>query len=1051
MAAFAGAKNDHSLDDLKAVETSADETRSHAEQGRPLGENEAASAHLVSQRVRSRKVVRQSRPAGTIRALHKSASLPILRRQADVAQDTKANKSDDDDEDRKTLSQQVADGKYGLIQKEIFNKALHRPGIISYEVNPEVPKDNVNNLGGLRPDDIWLAENHLLVLSGGGFEEKEPSTPVWPPIDNYNAPLRQVKIPSNPKVPPPFPVQLKEGGPIEFIRNENGTGGPPPLPPFFPPPFPPPGGGNSSDNITFFPYPPPNFSPGNFSPGNGPFLLPPPPFPFFPPPEGQNISLFLPPPGFIPGIPPGAAFLPPPENFTDQIDEDDPSLYYPPPYDFYYPKDNSSIVPPGPLVPGIVLPPPPNFFAPLSNTTNGSSKTTTSNSEGSGPQHFTKDKVATPTKKPVKTVTILTTTEAPGDYNLLTTPTPVYYTTDIPPTVGYTTTTDNTLEDVTQPAIQHALPPNAVVQEWVPIPAPRPFYITGPRKPLRKGTTTTTLPPDYNSVSPPAEYINGYLYNTPKTQQRFEEERWALPNKTINYEQELQYFKEITGNPKDYYDYYPGSNPLLNQYLTQSLLQKKVKPLAKGVGGAVSPIRGYTQFGRDGKGKSLKATYYFYEEPHIVQSHLSDADDIKYDDASYRTTTPAPPVQYYQPAARGSPQVNYGSLLRTTTAPNVKDADVSYYYPDSYVSVKQPQLSNENPVNYFQYSGDFKPSPIQIPTKVFKSNAAGQTVYEYSFTAPGYSGQPSKIGTPQKPAVPVEQTNVNPVVQSKPLQQYNSYEYQSTPVPQPVYNYNQPVYTTASPIKQQYFTPAGIPQYQGFTTDNEVNAYYTTPKPESNAPTQTENPYHAFFTPQDAGLIDDITKKYFTVFGQKVNQEPLTTPLPPEDVGRKAQYPQSTLRLIDQNQKLRFPEQRYPGYYTTPATPYRQKQFGYSRPAKPLYSYSYGGDANRKPISLQSDILVNYRQPLPPINPDAEFIDPNTPNIAKPPGKQQSLISYSLPGNGGHFYFLPPQAAPQSDNYDRYDNDGGYVYSSPTDTNQYYKRNAKASPQRIQQ
>lgn len=1029
----------------------------------------------MSQRVRPRKVVRQSRPAGNIRTVQKSigASYPILRRQADIVQepvDTKdkpaRNKSEDDDEDRKTLSQQVADGKYGLIQTEIFNRELHRPGVISYEVNPEVPKDNINNLGGLRPDDIWLAENHLLVLSGGGFQEKEPSTPVWPPIDNYVAPLRQVKIPSNPKVPPPFPIQLKEGGPIEFIRNENGTGGPPPLPPFYPPPFPPPGGINTPENVTLYPSPPLNFNPGNFSPGNGPFLLPPPPFPFFPLPGSQNDSLFLPPPGFFPGIPPGAAFLPPPGNLTDLIDEDDPSLYYPPPYDFYYPKDNNSIVPPGPLVPGIVLPPPPNFFAPLLNTT-------TSNTEGSGLQHFTKGKIITPVKKPAKTtpVTVLTNTEAPpiqiGDYNLLTTPTPVYYTTDFPSTSAYTTTTD-----ITQPPIQHALPPNAVIQEWVPIPAPRPFYITGPRKPLRKGTTTT-LPPDYNSVSPPSEYLNGYVYNTPKTQ-KLPHEGWIIPNKTTNYEQELHYFKEITENPKDYYDYYPGSNPLLNQYLTQSLLlgsQRNIKPLTKGVGGTLLPTGGYNQPGRDGKGKSLKATYYFYEEPHIVESHLTDADDIKYDDASYRSTTPAPPTPYFNPTARG----NYESLLRTTTASNIKGTDISYYYPESYVSVKQPQTDNENPVNYFQFSGNFKPSQINVPAKVFKSNGAGQTVYEYSFTAPGYSSQQSKIGTPEKPAVPAAQTNSNPVAPRKQPQQYNYYQYQTTPASHAVYDYNHPVFTTVSPIKEQYFTPAGptykpltdgIPQYQGFTTENQVgNAYYTTPKPE-NIPIHTENPYHAFFTPQEAGLIDDITKKYFTVFGQKLSKESIrgeavTTPLPPEDVARKAHYPQTTPRPLDQPlsiQKLKFPDQQYPVYYTTPATPYRQKQYGYSAPTKlrqPMYSYSYNGEnaqsviqSQSKPISLESDILVNYKRPLPPLNPDAEFIDPNTPNIAKP--EKQSLISYRLPGNGGHFYFLTPQAV-QSGNYDRY-NGAGYVYPSPTDTNQgYYKRNAKASPQRIEQ
>lgn len=71
-----------------------------------------------------------------------------------------------EDEEKKTLSQQVADGKYGLIQKELFSKPAKKPGVISYGSNPEVPKDNINNLGGLQKNEIWLADNHLLVLKG---------------------------------------------------------------------------------------------------------------------------------------------------------------------------------------------------------------------------------------------------------------------------------------------------------------------------------------------------------------------------------------------------------------------------------------------------------------------------------------------------------------------------------------------------------------------------------------------------------------------------------------------------------------------------------------------------------------------------------------------------------------------------------------------------------------------------------------------------------------------------------------------------------------------
>lgn len=42
---------------------------------------------------------------------------------------------------KNTLADQVAMGKYGLIQKEIFSAPSPRPGVLSYAANEEVPKD----------------------------------------------------------------------------------------------------------------------------------------------------------------------------------------------------------------------------------------------------------------------------------------------------------------------------------------------------------------------------------------------------------------------------------------------------------------------------------------------------------------------------------------------------------------------------------------------------------------------------------------------------------------------------------------------------------------------------------------------------------------------------------------------------------------------------------------------------------------------------------------------------------------------------------------------
>lgn len=985
---------------------------------------------------RSKKAIRQSRLEDTIRTVQEPITGPGHNKQepdqSSLVKDKGGGKKEDqqDDEDRKTLAQQVADGKYGLIQTEIFSSKPKRPGIISYEVNPEVPKDNVNNLGGLQPEEIWLAENHLLVLAGGGFKDKNIDRPFWPPIDNYIAPSRQVKIPPNPKVPPPFPVQLTPGGPVEFIKNENGTGGPPP---FLPPE------GQFS---------PTDFNSGNFSLGNGPY--PPLPFPFFP---QQNGSFFLPPPGFLPPIPPGAAFLPPPGNLTDQFDEDDPSIYYPPPYDFYFPKDNTSLVPPGPLVPGIVLPPPPDFFAPFTNSTPKPPR----------PHSRPASKAKTPIRKPNKhkNVQIITSTEEPyngftirpniGNVNIVTTTLPplTYTTSTVPPPIPteiYTrrptikTTTDSSFNEVTPvtpPTIVHALPPNAVIKGWVPIPAPRPYYITGQRKPVRKGTTTT-IPPDYNSVTLPEDH--GYGYNIPDYE--LSVNGWLYQNKSKQYDNEEQYVKVNTESPLKQNFYYDDYFLNKNQYYTstQSPIgfedQTRLKSIyypTRSPSTTISPAQLY-QSHLENRGKALK-TFYFYEEPHISEGKLTDTENLPY-------PTPSPQSYTERNPHIISEELYVNSAAKQSAQGQFKPSPLDYFFPqDQYLGLGSQATSTESPLQYYyvpEHANNYRvpPYPPAVPTTPKPNTSAKPPVYEYSFSIPGYGS----IDAP-KVALP------------KPEQYDSSEEYQTTAKPYAEQLYTTPVPTT-TPSPSYRNQHRGETQY--YTTQRAKSLYYTTPKPQVQAALQTENPYHAFFTHQDVDLIDDITKKYFTTFGQKINKdsihgEALTTPLPPslvEDGPVKSYYPQTSPKpQYFETDRPRSPP-RYlqnsaqlasPGYFTTIAPPVKNYPSRIQYP-RPIYSQFYDQRphpsvvSTQKPIPLGSDILVNYKDPLPPINPDAEFINPSHSSLTKP---DQSYISYRLPGNGGgHFFFLTPQVVQQRQQF------SDYVYNAEQSAN-YYKRNTR--------
>lgn len=420
------------------------------------------------------------------------------------------------DEETKTLSQQVADGKYGLIQKELFSKPVKRPGVLSYEANSEVPKDNIKNLGGLQKNEIWLAENHLLVLRGGNYpahddRNEDNQQSLWPPIDDYSAPQRQVKIPSHPKVPPPFPVQLEEGGPLQILgtnnsRTLNGSideaafAVPPPegyVPgtgPFFPPLYQYPANATTGEApFPIAPYPPTNS--GEYHPGDGPA-----PFPI-------PLNGTLPP--YFASLPPGAAILPPPDNQTDIYDEDDPSIYYPPPYSFFYPKDNSTEVPPGPLVPGIILPPPPNFFAPLEEKkkparTKKPQTTTTDATKQIRPTTTPLPPTSVINKIPYKKVTYLPT-EINNELNPTTPPVVV---TILP--VKYKTTTPSPPTNIPapqqrkkQPSVTILKPVNPIYYNENEVSSGKPFAVYGPPQ---NGTqiyysTSSKTPRLYNGIS----------------------------------------------------------------------------------------------------------------------------------------------------------------------------------------------------------------------------------------------------------------------------------------------------------------------------------------------------------------------------------------------------------------------------------------------------------------------------------------------------------------------------------------------------------------------
>ncbi|XP_047003889.1 extensin-2, partial [Schistocerca americana] len=816
---------------------------------------------------------------------------------------------DADDEDSKTLSQQIADGKYGLIQKELYGEPPARPGIVSYAANPEVPRDTARTLGGLRPSEVWLAEDHVLVLRGGAFAAPERTEkPPWPPIDDYHAPPRQVRLPARPRVPPPFPVQLADGEPPRLLGNQSRAR---PRPPFFAPPFPFPGPGaaNATRDGAAPPYlypPPGNFPPGGAVPtpaGNG--SLSPPPYPFPPPRNGSlygpPAGPFPPPPFFFPGpygppptgnatfpppgngsfpfpfpfpvngslppgfpvLPPGAALLPPPGLFNDTFDEDDMSIYYPPPYDFYYPTDNTTQVPPGPLVPGIVLPPPPNFFGPLDNETEtaGSGGTTVAPppSETTAGEGYTAKYVPVTTQNRRKKPTPATTAKTVADV-LVSTPPPPQPTPATPVPPGRS------------PSVQ-------VIHDGAsPLRPPGYYYY---RVPTAVPLTSTVAPPTVilssTTAAPPPASVSYVVVPVTDIVVR-------QPSQSQQQQQQQQQRQQHRQRPKA-----PDPTPPTYFY---------------------DPVSDRTP----------KKSYYFFEEP--------------WRGISFQFPLPSP-------------------TLQTLLGQSYRQPTQLYYYSDTTKRQRPSQSVGTSRPPY--YSLPQQVSTVPPPSPHYPQSTPGRAPYYGPTTQ---TPAPYYLQVSTHSYYDIGPSTVRPVYR-------HNFEQHRVPNTTPGPRTSPPVYRTTTPrtvfefdYRQQqkfqqppsYFTP-------GHTSGDFSRVHVTTPAPSrsqqyggeqiSSSGYSTENPLSALFTRQDESLIDENTKRYFTIFGQKLPQQeseiPSTTPMP----------------ITKEQQNLK----------------------------------------EALPLSLEGDTLVNYRPPLPAANPESEF-------IAYPlPG--DGAHAYFLPPGGGYSYPAP--------------------------------------------
>ncbi|XP_043463018.1 uncharacterized protein LOC122499037 [Leptopilina heterotoma] len=892
--------------------------------------------------------------------------------------------SSDDDDEKKTLSQQVKEGKYGLIQSELYPREPKRPGIISYLPNSEVPKDTVKNLGGLDKDEIWMAENHILVLRGGSFPKDDPasrnSETPWPPIDDYEAPRRQVKIPKDPKVPPPFPIQLSDGGSIQIIGN-NGTG--------------------SRDNGTMD-YEYLSGSKG-YLPGEGPF---------FSVPTGDSLASpgFIksvndtqgsiaekkgksePPfdvlPPFFPSLPPGAVFVPPPSNMSD-YDEDDQSIFYPPPYSFVFPQDNTTAIPPGPLVPGIILPPPPDFFSTLEEkktSAKGKPSRLTTPAPKSRTTYFTSRKTgtklykttATPTtQSPIRIGTLPVTSKPTGKIKLKSVTHKPFFleiTTPIAETSSQLEKTKSAFGNTksvfhnTKSTYENTIDARTEKNPW--------SSVISKSVPLTYYATTSP-----SSVDQPVEATPATIKSIITTKNS-----GRVPSKASYY-----FYEEATEEPSTMKPPMYRTTTVIPFLKSENPEQDRKNNYYKV---EMLPARQTTT------DISVKLIDSILKDPQVFQYTEADPPNEK-----ENLPPNSGPIFFESVPGRSLDLNSYYTTMKPkssldlnsyyTTQKPKSSLDMNYYTTqkpksalemNSYYTTQKPKSSLDmnsyyttpKPQNYYREDTSIeerKPKPI----------------YQYSFEAAGYSKRDKQK---QDLASYNEFQDIQTVSdqydydgsESLPEEQIRTERIPSDRAPL------ERIPSDRSPFNPPNTIPDRSPSNTISADRNRLeripshripyktqSIYQTTISPFIDS---TMDPHQSYFTKQDEQLLDDVTKEYFTAFGKKLTSRgQSTTPIygKSSTVTEKPKY--ST--YVPNHYDFRQLKTKVKVHYGD------QSQGPFSLKGDTLVNYQHPLPINpdsepiEKPVSLKNDILVNYRNPLPPINPDSEFINVNSQTVPR--------------------------------------------------------------------
>lgn len=423
-----------------------------------------------------------------------------------------------------------------------------------------------------------------------------------------------------------------------------------------------------------------------------------------------------------------------------------------------------------------------------------------------------------------------------------------------------------------------------------------------------------------------------------------------------------------------------------------------------------------------------QASYYFYEETGDLVNKPTPKPLLL-----FKTTTQPTPFKIEALPNLSNDKKNFYNLeLNVPTKETIKD--VFRYNIKGHQSSR---LLGSDPVFFESSATPTRPSSklsyfttqrsnirsnIDPPiTFEYRTSSKSKPIYQYSFEATNYAGRAQKAL--QLPEITMPSQRPKELISNEfpEIQPISNHHYDYDGLLDNHHHLKSDPYVQPPKKKERHYLSSS-----------------TTPQPVRDT---TLASHQLYFTKQDEQLLDDVTKEYFTMFGKKLsnnnNKLPSTTPIygKSSTSTEKPKYSRPINPFRPSSIKIEYSDAitsrpynhatnfKHPIHAIDPNADFitivnNGHGLGqqYKPKLQPIRDYSHNPYQNFQSLRNFGNQRISQQQIHREISDQLGYSRlPQHSRLLDTHQDKANYFAYRLPGDGGHFYFLTPQAIGRDD------------------------------------